>query len=209
LVALFAILAIAGLAACGDDGGGIEEETTTIAEQTATTEEGSDDDADDDSGGDSDLPDGQQPGDLGGDDDLDAVADVCFEGDMVGCDILYSLSDAGSDYEAYGDTCAGRQDAGTGDLCTNAFEGFPLPDGQVAESLGDDRDLDELADECFEGDMGSCDTLYEDSPGGSDYEIYGVTCGGRLPTDIGDLLIDEALSNGVEGPCEDAYASAS
>ena len=56
------------------------------------------------------------PEDLGDDPDLDALAQSCFEGDLVACDHLFLQSPVDSDYEAYGDTCGGRQEAGTGRL---------------------------------------------------------------------------------------------
>ena len=40
---------------------------------------------------------------------------------MQACDDLYNESDAGSDYERYGDTCAGRQPEGTFVYCTVSF----------------------------------------------------------------------------------------
>ena len=49
----------------------------------------------------------------------------------------------------------------------------------LARDLGDDPQLDALAEECFDGDPSSCDDLYRDSDVGSDYEEYGGTCGGR------------------------------
>ena len=209
LVAVFAILALAGLTACGDDGGGINE-TTTTAEQTTTTDEDSggkdDEDEDEDEDGGGSLPTGQSPGNLGNDSDLDALADLCFDGDMAGCDLLYCGSEAGSSYEAYGDTCGGRQDTGTGDLCTDVFD-FDLPSGQSPGNLGNDDDLDALADECFDGRLRSCDDLFSDSPVGSDYEVYGVTCGGRLPVATADLLIENATSV-VDGPCRTYYGNA-
>lgn len=49
------------------------------------------------------------------------------------------------------------------------------------EGLGDDPDLDEFAEECFDGDMEACDALYRESPRSSAYELYGGTCAGRQP----------------------------
>lgn len=46
--------------------------------------------------------------------------------------------------------------------------------------LGDDPVLNQLAQSCFEGDMGACDDLFLQSPAASDYEAYGNTCGGRV-----------------------------
>jgi hypothetical protein len=42
---------------------------------------------------------------------------------MQSCDDLYDDSDAGSDYETYGDSCAGRQETGTFVYCTDKFGG--------------------------------------------------------------------------------------
>ena len=54
------------------------------------------------------------PDDLGDDPQLDELATACFEGDLLACDHLYLQSPVDSDYEEYGDTCGGRQSAGTG-----------------------------------------------------------------------------------------------
>jgi hypothetical protein len=40
---------------------------------------------------------------------------------MESCDLLYGASNDGSAYQAYGDTCAGRQPEGTQKLCTTVF----------------------------------------------------------------------------------------
>ena len=40
-------------------------------------------------------------------------------------------------------------------------------------------DLDEYAEDCYDGDMGACDALYRESPRSSAYELYGGTCAGR------------------------------
>jgi hypothetical protein len=58
-----------------------------------------------------------------------------------------------------------------------------LPDATSPEGLGDDPALDSLAQDCFDGDMGACDTLFLTSDIDSEYETYGATCGGRLPED--------------------------
>jgi hypothetical protein len=64
------------------------------------------------------------PTGLGGDPALDGEAEGCATGDMVACVELYLSSyrdPALSRYAAYGDTCAGRQPAGTLRLCTASF----------------------------------------------------------------------------------------
>lgn len=42
-----------------------------------------------------------------------------------------------------------------------------------------DGDLDELQQQCADGDMWACDELYMESPWGSDYEAFGASCGER------------------------------
>jgi len=66
-------------------------------------------------------PAAQPPDGLGDDPELDALARSCHDGDMQACDDLYDDSDAGSEYETYGDTCAGRQDRGTRQYCRDSF----------------------------------------------------------------------------------------
>lgn len=68
------------------------------------------------------LPDPAAPPDgLGNDPVLDALATDCYGGDMQSCDDLFDRSDVGSDYETYGDSCAGRQPVGTLVDCTETF----------------------------------------------------------------------------------------
>jgi hypothetical protein len=57
------------------------------------------------------------------------------------------------------------------------------PDG-----LGDDPDLDELAQECYDGDMDSCDRLYEEADLDSLYGLYGGTCAGRQDVSDADTV---------------------
>ena len=52
----------------------------------------------------------------------------------------------------------------------------PVPPGV----LGPDPVLDAYAQECFAGDLQSCDDLYAESVPLSDYEEYAGTCGGRV-----------------------------
>jgi len=67
------------------------------------------------------------------------------------------------------------------------------PDG-----LGDDPELDEYAEECYDGDMEACDDLYKESPRSSAYELYGGTCAGRQPN-----------ADSSEVYCVDAFPPAS
>ncbi len=47
------------------------------------------------------------------------------------------------------------------------------------DTLGDDPALDRLWRSCEEGSGVACDQLFADSPVGSDYEQFGVSCGRR------------------------------
>ncbi|MGH9243272.1 MAG: hypothetical protein ACRD29_02920 [Acidimicrobiales bacterium] len=73
--------------------------------------------------------------------------------------------------------------------------GRPVP----PEGLGDEPVLQSAADRCFDGDFGSCDGLFQDSPAGSAYEEYAISCGGRrdsglfggpCTTDFGEFTPD-------------------
>ena len=68
-------------------------------------------------------------GEPAGDDPIDAsdpelqpLVDDCSDGDMGACDELYLSSEVGSPEEEFGDTCAGRQPADTGELCADGPE---------------------------------------------------------------------------------------
>jgi hypothetical protein len=70
------------------------------------------------------------------------------------------------------------------------YAGPPLDPSEIGEPTtpvtGPDPTLDAYAQACFEGDYQSCDDLYYESPPLSDYEEYGVTCGGRVKN--GDVM---------------------
>lgn len=56
-----------------------------------------------------------------------------------------------------------------------------LPPGQDPRNiLGDDQALNDLANQCFDGDMQACDDLFAQTPVDSDLEAYSQTCGGRI-----------------------------
>ena len=65
---------------------------------------------------------------------------------------------------------------------TNLIEELLDDDNGFSEDamkFGDDPYLDELYIACGEGDDAACETLYWDSPLGSEYEEFGLSCGGR------------------------------
>ncbi|MBA3523512.1 MAG: hypothetical protein H0T85_02945 [Geodermatophilaceae bacterium] len=64
-----------------------------------------------------------------------------------------------------------------------------LPPGAEPGGLGDDPEFNRLTNECFDGNMESCDELYFSSPIDSDYEAYGDSCGGRVGIDDFSLCV--------------------
>lgn len=117
-------------------------------------------------------------GEYGSDDALDRLYDQCADGDMAACDELYMSSPFGSDYEEFGDTCGNRQAAGESFCDVDAFAPSDNEDVTSGGTYGSDPALDALWDSCAGGDMAACDTLYMESPLGSEYEQFGDTCGG-------------------------------
>ncbi len=67
------------------------------------------------------------------------------------------------------DTSVGGEPSGTG---------LAFGDDQPMD-YGDDGALDRLWDGCEAGDGEACDLLFEQSPVGSEYEQFGLTCGNR------------------------------
>jgi hypothetical protein len=67
----------------------------------------------------------------------------------------------------------------------------PAPTTTLADEpydYGDDIVLDALYEDCDLGSMVACDRLYQQSPGSSAYEYFGITCGRR--------------TDPIEGTCE-------
>lgn len=159
-------------------------------------------------GADDSTPPGDPPDGLGTDAELDALAQDCFDGDLVACDHLFLDSPVDSDYEEYGDTCAGRQEAGMEVYCgLVSGEDIPaIPDEPVEPTppgdLGNDPALDALANDCYAGAMDACDQLYDESDAGSDYQIYGDTCAGRQPELTGNFCRDLADPLPGTGPID-------
>jgi hypothetical protein len=60
---------------------------------------------------------------LGSDPMFDRLAQQCADGSMRACDELYDASPAGSRYESFADSCAGRQPRNTNIYCVTAFRG--------------------------------------------------------------------------------------
>ncbi len=128
-------------------------------------------------------------GDRGSDPLLDLLWDDCAAGDMGACDQLYRQAPLDSEYEAFGDTCGGATDGGT--WCETQVD--------VTDPY-----LYGLYDECADGDMAACDTLYLESPAGSHFEWFGFTCG--LISD-GSVWCVDLIPDGTNQHLDDLYAA--
>ncbi|MGH9270519.1 MAG: hypothetical protein ACRDZ2_04535 [Ilumatobacteraceae bacterium] len=131
---MVAALAIVGVAAFfltrSEESSSAPDDTEATVERTEpddTTEPATDPpdqtDGPEPTGAGSIPPAGDEPDGLGDDVALDELAQDCFVGDMGACDDLFFDADEDSVYEQYGDTCAGRQPADTGEYCVQAFPG--------------------------------------------------------------------------------------
>lgn len=67
-------------------------------------------------------------------------------------------------------------------------------------TYGDDPALDLLWDECAASGTEACDTLFNESPEGSEYEAFANTCGGRGVQVACAPGADPATSNGPPPP---------
>ena len=113
----------------------------------------------------------------GSDPVLDRFWDDCERGDFAACDELWEASPPESDYERFASTCGERNDpVGS---CANVYRGGGAST-EEGEAYGTDATLDEYWAMCDNGLMIACDTLYRDSPSGSEYEMFGATCGYRI-----------------------------
>ena len=63
-------------------------------------------------------PTSAEPAGLGGDPFLNALAEQCYAGDLLDCDILFAEAETNSAYERFGASCAGRIEADTDRDCT-------------------------------------------------------------------------------------------
>lgn len=225
LVVLVAALFSLALVACGDDGGIEGEDTTTTAAEegsgsssSGSSEEGSGSGSSSEEGGgetvggSEELPEAQAVDEDEVDSDFEDLATECYDGDMAACDALYTITESGAYEESYGQSCGGRiedEDDWVNGECAQEFE-FVVPDGQEFEDLGSEEDLDELAEECRDGELDSCDELYSESESDSDYEAYAIACGGRLTLsreliENGLLFETSDLPFAAFGFCEEGY----
>ncbi len=117
---------------------------------------------------------------LGDDPDLDKLWLDCQDGALAACEDLLDGSPSFSAYESFGWTCGLRFLPSQGTLCQ---DNSPAPQEQPY-TLGDDPTLDDLWRNCADGNDDDCDELFDTSPMGSAYELFGETCGLELDTDL-------------------------
>ena len=125
---------------------------------------------------------------------LDRLYTQCADGDDQACDDLYWVSPYDSEYLDFASTCGGRD-------CE-----IPILSG--AMSYGEDPYLDDLYDDCADGDDWACKGLWLESPIDSEYESFALTCGGRdceietpntVPWGWGSLDLDALYADCSDG----------
>lgn len=131
-------------------------------------------------------PDARPPGD---DEVLDILWVECGDGDGEACDELFYTATPGSDYEAFGFSCGGRENL----HCTSLLGEELVPEALTPSTPapGEDRVLDPWWEQCAAGSARACDQLLLTAPGGSDYYNFGNTCGGRAVGFCSQLLGDD------------------
>jgi hypothetical protein len=91
--------------------------------------------------------------------------------------------DSGSSSDAGSGLPPGTQDeddeASGDDSSDDSTDAEEAGDPDVPPSI-DDSELEDLADECFDGSGSACDELFFAAESGSEAEDYGNTCGGRF-----------------------------
>lgn len=113
------------------------------------------------------------------------VANVVVDGADIGAEIAEEMESAMRDGIADGMADGMRESIGDLEELYGGMYDQPAEDVEQFppapfEGTGSDPEFDGYAQECFEGDLGTCDELLWDSPPMSDYEDYASTCGGRV-----------------------------
>jgi len=105
---------------------------------------------------------------------FEGLAELCRSDNTQACDVLFLISEIGSDYETLGNSCNGNVPAESG-WCTDGLitgiDGLVFDDASPA--------LNGIAADCTDGDMMACDFLYFFSAPGGQWEDFGDGCGGR------------------------------
>jgi hypothetical protein len=120
---------------------------------------------------------------------LSGLVTACYEGKMLACDTLYSVSLDNSALEKYGNTCGGRLKSDNDEYCEDIESSLWTLKGKKPPT----KLTPNAATACEKGDMAACDLLYEGSLRSSDAEFYGESCGGRFELVLGgcEVLLEE------------------
>lgn len=116
-------------------------------------------------------------------------AHACVAGsDLDACDRLYVAAQTTPDQQRTAESCGDRGDDirpehRCGQMTIGPGGTLVVADNDELEprNYGDDEAMDRLWDACDVGDAAACDSLYQASPLGSDYETFGRTCAHRHP----------------------------
>jgi TIR domain len=103
---------------------------------------------------------------------LVAAGAIAAVGAVLGLGVISSSGDDTQDDVALPSTSVDTDPGDTSDTIDEPF------------AYGDDAELDSLTDGCAAGDMAACDSLWFDSPIGSDYEAFASTCGSPAPVEL-------------------------
>ena len=118
---------------------------------------------------------------LGDDELIEAWSAECLDGSDLACDVLFTITERGSEAEEIARTCGGRSDVEVR-FCTPDIDPFEDRLWFSADSAG----LPDVVADCESGDLISCDFLYFRSEVGSSYEELGNSCGGRVAIAVPD-----------------------
>tara|TARA_B100002019_G_scaffold286831_1_gene297894 strand:- start:108 stop:2510 length:2403 start_codon:yes stop_codon:yes gene_type:complete len=112
---------------------------------------------------------------FGEDPSLDRIYGFCQKGDDYACKELSWYSADGSEYEIFGESCGGRN--------------CDLGNLDDPDEYGGSAYLDDLYDVCATADEYACHELYLTAPWGSEYKVFGESCGGEINNDSNEILI--------------------
>lgn len=106
---------------------------------------------------------------------------IINRGDIVDLDYLLVMVDGEWKIDDILERPGGLGPDSPPDFGVDAGPPTPPPNG--------DPELDQFAQDCYQGNMDACDTLFFRSEFGSQYEDYGLTCGGRLREPAGSCIV--------------------
>lgn len=132
-------------------------------------------------GGDDDGPSAAELADVFEEDGMDRESAECMGRELEGVFSADRIRELERDSDA---TPTMEESTAILSATGECMDGFDFDSDDIAseegDTYGDNPVLDALWDACEGGDGEACDDLYFQSPGGSAYEEFGDTCGGRF-----------------------------